>query len=222
MVLVKEKIYAPKMIDLAFIVDCKTLIYDHAYELSNQITKILPWLDENNLNGIHMLHGPGEGNGWVRSTAEKIFLSKRTRLIIRIPKEKIELTKKLEGTELKVFDDILLIGKSYEKPLMPTKDLFSKFVAVNNKISEEEFLVKTENELLEIGISPKNVICGKTNSLQIGSEIKFTRSLMLPGLSKQESLLVQDIGLGEDRIFGCGLFLPHKSIDAISNFKEEE
>ena len=45
---------------------------------------------------------------------------------------------------------------------------------------------------------------------------------MLPGLSKQQSILIQDKGLGEGRIFGCGLFVPHKSIDAVANFKDDE
>ena len=28
-------------------------------------------------------------------------------------------------------------------------------------------------------------------------------------------------GIGDGRIFGCGIFLPHKSIDAVSGFKED-
>mgnify|MGYP005999013725 FL=1 len=64
-----------KMIDVTFRIDCKTLPYDHAYALSNEITKNMPWLLENKLTGIHTLHGPESGNGWVRSEKEEIFLS---------------------------------------------------------------------------------------------------------------------------------------------------
>ncbi|MEC7832863.1 MAG: type I-MYXAN CRISPR-associated protein Cas6/Cmx6 [Pseudomonadota bacterium] len=217
-----KPIFTSSMIDIAYTIDCKTLVYDHAFELSNQITKILPWLKDNKQNGIHMLHGPDAGNGWVRSTADTIFLSKRTRLIIRISKKNIELAKKLEGVKLKVFDDNIIVGKSYEKPLIAARDLFSKFVMIDNKITEEKFLELSNNELEKNGLSLNNAICGKTHTLEINKKTVHTRSIMLPSLSKQQSLIMQEMGLGDGRIFGCGLFVPHKSIDAVSNFKEED
>ena len=199
------------MTDIAYMINCKTLPYDHAFELSNQITMVLPWLNDNLQNGIHMLHGPHAGHGWERSTDDTIFLSKRTRLILRIPKTHIEPAKKLEGATLKILNDTLVVGTSYEKPFVATRDLFSKFVIVDKKISEEQFLEKTNNELQQNGIPMNSAICGKTNTLKINHEKTSTRSLMLPGLSKQQSILIQDKGLGEGRIFGCGLFVPHKS-----------
>ena len=68
-----KAVFSSLMTDIAYMVDCKTLVYDHAYELSNQITKILPWLKDDEQNGIHMLHGPDAGNGWIRSTDDTIF-----------------------------------------------------------------------------------------------------------------------------------------------------
>jgi len=40
-------------------------------------------------------------------------------------------------------------------------------------------------------------------------------------LSKQESIRLQEVGVSGERLYGCGIFLPHKSIDAVSNFKED-
>ena len=217
----EEAIFTSTMTDIAYTVDCKTLPYDHAFELSSQVTKILPWLMDDPQNGIHMLHGPDAGNGWMRSTDDIIFLSKRTRLIIRIAKSNIEKVRKLEGGKIKISDSTLLIGKSYEKPIVATKDLFSKFVMVDDGINEEQFLEIVSDELQKNGVSLNNVICGKTNILEINNEKKCTRSLMLAGLSRQQSLSLQDKGLGEGRIFGCGLFIPHKSIDAVANFKDD-
>ena len=210
------------MTDIAYMINCKTLPYDHAFKLSNQITMVLPWLNDNLQNGIHMLHGPHAGHGWERSTDDTIFLSKRTRLILRIPKTHIDQAKNLEGVTLKISNDTLVVGKSYEKPFTVTRDLFSKFVIVDEGIDEEQFLEKINNELQQNRISLHKTICGKTNTLEINNKKKSTRSLMLPGLSKQQSILIQDKGLGEGRIFGCGLFVPHKSIDAVANFKDDE
>ena len=44
---------------------------------------------------------------------------------------------------------------------------------------------------------------------------------MIADLTKEHSILLQDVGIGQGRIYGCGIFLPHKSIDAVSGFKEE-
>ena len=209
------------MTDIAYMINCKTLPYDHAFELSNQITKILPWLNDNLQNGMHMLHGPHAGHGWERSTDEIIFLSKRIRLILRIPKTYIDHAKKLEGVELKILGNTLSVGQSFEKPFLAAKDLFSKFVIADVQISEEQFLEDIMNELEEYGVNAEKAICGKTNTFTINGKHKSTRSLMIPGLSKKHSLVLQDKGIGKGRIFGCGLFLPHKSTDAVENFKEE-
>ena len=71
------------------------------------------------------------------------------------------------------------------------------------------------------GISIKKAICGKTKIMIIEGKNQFTRSLMIADLSKDHSILLQDLGIGSGRIYGCGILLPHKSIDAVSNFKED-
>jgi len=44
------------------------------------------------------------------------------------------------------------------------------------------------------------------------SETFQSRSLMLAGLTREQSLLLQQSGLGARRKLGCGLFIPHKDI----------
>jgi hypothetical protein len=38
---------------------------------------------------------------------------------------------------------------------------------------------------------------------------------MIADLKPGESLSIQQFGLGEERKLGCGLFLPHRGIDAV-------
>ena len=38
------------------------------------------------------------------------------------------------------------------------------------------------------------------------------RSLMLAGLTPEQSLALQQHGLGAERKLGCGVFIPHKDI----------
>ena len=42
-----------------------------------------------------------------------------------------------------------------------------------------------------------------------------TFSMMLHGLGPEQSLRLQQRGLGPHRLLGCGLFVPHKSAAAV-------
>tara|TARA_E500000331_G_C17235949_1_gene704808 strand:- start:1148 stop:1822 length:675 start_codon:yes stop_codon:yes gene_type:complete len=210
-----------QMIDVAFHINCKTLPYDHAFELSQKIINLLPWMKKSKLSGIQTLHGPDSGNGWVRSENDEIFLSKRTRLILRVPRSEVSKTKSLESEVIKVLGSDIKIGKSTTKSFLVVRDLICRFVLCDDSQDEEEFLSSIRNELRNHNIVIKKAICGKTKNLMINGNKKFTRSLMIADLSKENSILLQDLGVGDGRLFGCGIFLPHKSIDAVANFKED-
>ena len=210
-----------RMIDVAFKIQCKTLPYDHACDLSKAITSKMPWLLKDKLIGIHTLHGPESGNGWVRSEKEEIFLSKRTRLILRISRSDANKAKELEGENINVLGNNIKIGQSNTKTFLIVRDLISRCVLCDKEQDEEDFLLDIKKELFTHGVPIKKAICGKAKSITINGENRFTRSLMIADLSKENSILLQDIGIGDGRIFGCGIFLPHKSIDAVSGFKED-
>ena len=91
----------------------------------------------------------------------------------------------------------------------------------NEDLDESEFLKYVAEEFKNHEIHLRKAICGKTKSFTINGDQKFTRSLMIADLSKENSIKLQDVGVGIGRIFGCGIFLPHKSIDAVANFKED-
>ena len=90
--------------------------------------------------------------------------------------------------------------------------MISRFVLCDKDETEEEFLLGVKEELLSNGISIKKAICGKAKSLTINGKSKVTRLLMTADLSKQNPVLLQDIGVGSGRIYGCGIFLPHLSL----------
>ena len=46
-------------------------------------------------------------------------------------------------------------------------------------------------------------------------ELVMTRSLMLAELQPEESIRLQEDGLGPLRHMGCGIFIPHKGIEAV-------
>ena len=100
-------------------------------------------------------------------------------------------------------------------------NLYTIYNLCNPNQTEEDFLFEIKEQLIAHGIFIKKAICGKAKSMQLEGKNQFTRSLMIAGLPKDQSILLQDLGIGDGRIYGCGILLPHKSIDAVANFKED-
>jgi len=71
-----------------------------------------------------------------------------------------------------------------------------------------------------MNISVSKMICGKTGLIRTDAENIFTRSLMIADLKPDESVRLQKQGIGEGRNLGCGIFVPHKGIDAVYNVQE--
>ena len=210
------------MTDLSFSVDCRELPYDHAYELSSEILNLVPEIKNDKRNAIQTLHGPMSGNGWVRPDSENIPLSKRAKLIIRINKNQLnDIKNNIEGKEISLFGNTLKIGRSKVKNFLVVKDLFCRFVMSDHKTSEDDFLNIIQNELKDLDINIRKALCGRSMVISFGEKTLYTRSLMIADLSKEDSLKLQEEGVGDKKLYGCGIFLPHKSIDAVNNFKED-
>ncbi len=160
-------------------------------------------------------------NSLQKPDSENIPLSKRAKLIMRINKNQINDIKDIEGKEIRLFGNTLKIGSSKVKNFLVVKDLFCRFVMSDHKTSEEDFLNIIQKELRGLKINIKKALCGRSMVISFGKKTLYTRSLMIADLSKEESLKLQEEGVGDKKLYGCGIFLPHKSIDAVNNFKED-
>ncbi len=48
-----------------------------------------------------------------------------------------------------------------------------------------------------------------------------TRSIMIADLRAEESVRLQQEGIGPMRHMGCGIFIPHKGIDAVKKAEDD-
>jgi hypothetical protein len=46
--------------------------------------------------------------------------------------------------------------------------------------------------------------------------------MMIAGLGAEESVRMQEQGIGPYRHMGCGLFIPHKGIDAVKQSEDDK
>lgn len=203
------------IIDLAFSIDCRTLPLDHAHALSGALVAALPWLAEEPRAGIHLIHGAESGNGWYRpedTAGALMHLSRRTRMVLRLPRGRIEAANDLTGSTLDIDGHTLSVGSASVKPLLPMSTLFARYVVTERGLDEEQFLAQSARQLAAMGIPVLKLLCGRSHVLRGPEGELFVRSVMIADLDKDASLRLQQQGIGPGRMLGCGLFLPHKGI----------
>jgi CRISPR-associated protein Cas6 len=203
--------------EVSFKIQSKILPMDHGFLLAKALIKQLPWLKDSN-TGIHNI-SVADGNGWMQKKDGGFYYpSKRSKLTLRITHEHLEDVKNLAGETLDLGDyQIKVIKFIGEKPLSDMPVLFAKQVACESGSSEEDFLQLCFNQLSDIGIEVKKMMAGLESNIQTDVSTVHTRSLMVADLKKNESILLQEKGLGDHRLLGCGLFIPQKDIETIDN-----
>jgi len=211
------------IVDINFKIKCAQLPLDHAHQLSEAIIKALPWIEQDEYAGIHLIHGAESGNGWIRPTdpTELIYPSRRTLFTIRTPREYVEDVQALDGKSINVCNTSIEFSKPSIRKLSKLTTIFARYVLANEIEDEGRFLNEMIALLEEKNIRPKKMMSGRTTTMQFPSKTLSTRSLMIDGLDVTESVLLQQQGLGPGRKFGCGLFLPHKGIDAVNETQEK-
>lgn len=205
------------IVDVVFGFTCRVLPIDHANSLSKAIRQELEWLDDEPHAGVQTIHVATSGNGWYRpDTPDQVLHpSRRTKLSLRIPKHRVDDVKSLVGKTLDIDGNLLTIKEMTQKALSDITTVFSRYIVVESAKDEMEFLKEIMASLQKMGIKPKKMLCGKEDKLRVDDGELVTRSLMIAELTIEESMLLQQQGLGTHRLMGCGIFLPHKDISEI-------
>jgi len=209
--------------DIVFQINCRTLPVDHAWALSEAVQQVLPWIASEPGAGVHTIHVAESGNGWMRpdNADDLLYLSRRTKLQLRVPDHRVDAAHSLVGQTLQVAGHALTVEKATLKPLSAFSTVFSRYVVTGDGQDENAFLASMVQELGALGIRPIKMLCGIERVLASPDGPIRTRSLMIADLTLTESLRLQQLGLGPLRHVGCGLFLPHKEIKEVGQAQEK-
>jgi len=201
------------IVDAVFAIACPSLPVDHAYALQQAIQDALPWFAEEPHAGLHTVHGAASGSGWMRPEGADALLqlSHRARLALRLPSYRLEDAEALLGRTLQVAGWPLRVEKMTLRPLSRITTLFSRCVVLAAD-DEAVFVSAANEELGALGVKAERMVCGRVTPVATPDRTYQARSLMLAGLTLEQSLLLQRSGLGAGRKLGCGLFIPHKDI----------
>jgi len=202
----KPEEYTPHMIDLQFDLAGTTIPADNAQLMSEALLRLLPWLGEDGGTGIQHLKGAETNSG-----DATLNINRRTKMLVRVPKTRVDEMQRLVGQTLDLAGHRLQIGSFKTREFSAFANIYAHFVDTG-RASEEQFVQDVMRELdghfqLRCGF-----ICGKQQTLQTASGPIYGYSLMLHDVPPHKSLQLQDEGMGRNRLLGCGIFIPHKSM----------
>jgi CRISPR-associated protein Cas6 len=202
------------VLDAVFAIECRSLPVDHAWALSQAVQSALPWFMDEPQAGLHTVHGAASGAGWVRPEGEdaELQLSRRTRLVLRLPAGRLGDAAALRGRTLDVSGHSMRVGKLAPRPLARVASLFSRGVIFEGAAGEADFAAAAAGALRAFGIEAVTLLCGRAAALATPQGVLTARSLMVTVATPAQSLALQRHGLGESRKLGCGLFIPHKDV----------
>ena len=201
-------------VDVCFALVGTSVMADYALALWQALRVRLPWLVDESLAGIHPLSGVSAGAGM-------LYLGHRARLVLRLPRQRLQDAHALCGQRLDLGGRVD-IGAASVRMLQAGPAQYSPFVALPSD-DEPAFIEACRRRLLDIEVDCE-LLCGKPQARRgecDGDNMLRGYSLLLHGLSDDAALRVQALGLGEARNLGCGLFVRHKSIAAVGSLGEK-
>jgi len=191
-------------IDLAFhCLSAETLAADHAYALYGAISRILPAFHGANGYALHPIRGRQVGS-------RRMTLTPASRLTLRLPADRIGEALPLAGKTLRIGDATVQVGVPEVRPLIPAPALRSRLVTIKGFFEPDPFQAAVRRQLKSdtLAVSETATITiVRKRTLRIKDREIIGFETILEGLTAEESLRVQEFGVGGRRHLGCGVFV---------------
>lgn len=203
------------ILDVLFDMACASLPVDHAEALSAALRARLPWLADEPGAALHLVHGAESGNGWERPEegGELLYLSRRTKLTLRLPKGRVdEAIAALNGAEMRVAGSPMRLGAAKTRLLSVHPAQYARYVLCEAEQDEDAFVAASIAALRALDLRFKKVLCGKAHRFVVDGGTVITRSLFVADLGSEDAVRLQQQGIGGGRALGFGVFVPHKAI----------
>lgn len=189
-------------VDLAFRLMGTRIAVDHGYALFAAVNRLIPELHDAQDIGLHPIRGRFDGNGC-------LVLSPASRLIIRVPDERIREFLKLAGKTLEVDGNRFRVGVPEVRTLRPAAALFARLVTIKGFMEAEEFIEAAKRQLETMSVTAALQL-GERRTLRIKDKQVVGFELLASGLDAEGSIKLQEIGIGGRRRMGCGVFVPFR------------
>jgi len=203
------------IVDLLFSVIGESVPTDHAYALYAALSRSVPAFHQVDTRvRFAPLTGMAGEPGHLR-------LTDRSHLRVRLPADAIRTVLSLAGRSLDVAGANIRLGPPSVVPLVPAPSVVAYLVTFKHGEEVDHFLVTAKAKLKELGVTgdptvpvistnAKSKRAGETRRriVRIKDAAIVGYSLVVSGLSADDSIRLQEHGLGGRTRMGCGFFLP--------------
>lgn len=201
-------------VDVIFPATGELLPASHGYPLYIAIARVVPEFHAGQLPlSFSWINGLDGEKGMIR-------LFERSELRCRVPAEAIAVLLPLTGKTLDVEGHQVRFGIPRVAPLVPVAALGAKMVTFKHALRPESFLQCAREKLRLLGISPEVelgiplILRGdrrgepRRRVLYLKGRRVIGFGVVVTGLTAEDSLHLQEEGLGGRRRMGCGFFVP--------------
>ena len=195
----QHEVFMP-YIDLAFRLNGTTVPVDHGYALYAALSRIAPELHDAKDLGVQPIRGVYSGDG-------KLHLADFSRLILRLPDDAIRTYLSLAGKQLDVDRHLLRVGVPEVRLLRPVASLRSRLVTIKGFMETETFLEAVKRQLQDLQVAGEAYL-GERKTFRVKDKQVVGFAMGITNLTAEESLILQEKGLGGRRRMGCGVFVP--------------
>jgi CRISPR-associated protein Cas6 len=200
------------IIELHFPVLGSRLPTDHAYALYSALTEAIPALHHEDLSWrVAGIPGQFVGDGFLQLDP------KRSRLRFRLAADNIPVLLPLAGKLLQVGGQAIRIGVPQVRALVPAPALVARIVTIKGFLEYDSFLPAVRRQLDELGVKsePRIPLTKQGNHqglpqrrvLRIKGKRVVGFTVQVTELTAEQSITVQEHGLGGRGRMGCGFFL---------------
>jgi len=207
------------VVDVRFRIGGGPILVDHGYHLYSTISRVLPEIHGDDQIGIHPIYGKLVGE-------RKLAITESSRLVLRLPADRIRDVLILAGKTLDLGDGKVIVGVPNARALIPAACLHSRLVIIKGFMEPEPFLEAVQRQLDELEIRGQASLVStgdavKTNvhrdggtkspwlrrTLHVRDKEIVGFTVRVEQLTADESIRLQEHGIGGRRRFGCGIFV---------------
>jgi CRISPR-associated protein Cas6 len=200
------------MIDVCFPVRGETIPSECSYALYGALSRVVPaFHDRDEQVRFAPVGGLAVGKGLRRLTPS-------SRLRVRLPADRIGLVLPLAGKTLRVGEHPIVLGVPTVQALESAPALFARLVSFKNSVEPERFLEVARERLRGLGVQAEPMIPALVGGpragqpqrrvLRIKGRAIVGFSLLVEGLTAEESIRLQEEPICGRWRLGCGFFLP--------------
>jgi CRISPR-associated protein Cas6 len=190
-------------LDLEFqVFSTSAIAVDHGYYVYAGLSRLLPALHATNGIAVHPIRGRQIGDRMLQ-------LLPWSSLKVRTPQEHVGVLVALAGKTITIGDRTVRLGVPKVLMLEPAGSLRSRLVTIKGMLDAQAFGEAVRRQLNADEIGEKvQLTVGKRRTIRIRDKEVVGFEVVLEGLTANESIKIQENGLGGRRHMGCGVFVP--------------